>query len=228
MTTTIGRNDPCPCGSGKKYKKCHGLMQVLSWNDVMAQVHFSHAQRNKIERAFLAANEDFKEHPLAGACHLLSGVFSVVLAELGVSAALKLGVVRRTIDGRDFTHSWIEIDGYVFDVAIQHTLHGEINAPVFAGIDVSNGLPAPFIYGIDREPDEIGLDVLRTPFGKYMDQCPFYEDGGWSIVHRIASKMGLVTDIQTLRSKYSRMKRIPVMYRVQSPVAAHSQFTQAK
>ena len=21
---TIGRNDPCPCGSGKKYKKCHG------------------------------------------------------------------------------------------------------------------------------------------------------------------------------------------------------------
>ena len=21
----IGRNDPCPCGSGKKYKKCHGV-----------------------------------------------------------------------------------------------------------------------------------------------------------------------------------------------------------
>ncbi|NCX63400.1 MAG: hypothetical protein EBW84_11880, partial [Betaproteobacteria bacterium] len=20
----IGRNDPCPCGSGKKYKLCHG------------------------------------------------------------------------------------------------------------------------------------------------------------------------------------------------------------
>ena len=20
----IGRNDPCPCGSGKKYKYCHG------------------------------------------------------------------------------------------------------------------------------------------------------------------------------------------------------------
>ena len=23
-TARIGRNDPCPCGSGKKYKKCHG------------------------------------------------------------------------------------------------------------------------------------------------------------------------------------------------------------
>jgi preprotein translocase subunit SecA len=23
-TKPVGRNDPCPCGSGKKYKKCHG------------------------------------------------------------------------------------------------------------------------------------------------------------------------------------------------------------
>jgi preprotein translocase subunit SecA len=21
----VGRNDPCPCGSGKKFKKCHGV-----------------------------------------------------------------------------------------------------------------------------------------------------------------------------------------------------------
>jgi SEC-C motif len=25
----IGRNDPCPCGSGKKYKKCHGASPAL-------------------------------------------------------------------------------------------------------------------------------------------------------------------------------------------------------
>ena len=23
----VGRNDPCPCGSGKKYKKCCGLKE---------------------------------------------------------------------------------------------------------------------------------------------------------------------------------------------------------
>ena len=23
----IGRNEPCPCGSGKKYKKCHGAIE---------------------------------------------------------------------------------------------------------------------------------------------------------------------------------------------------------
>ncbi|MFL5521704.1 MAG: SEC-C metal-binding domain-containing protein [Gemmatimonadales bacterium] len=22
----MGRNDPCPCGSGKKYKQCHGRL----------------------------------------------------------------------------------------------------------------------------------------------------------------------------------------------------------
>ena len=24
VAAVVGRNDPCPCGSGKKYKKCHG------------------------------------------------------------------------------------------------------------------------------------------------------------------------------------------------------------
>ncbi|MFZ1892063.1 MAG: SEC-C metal-binding domain-containing protein, partial [Formosimonas sp.] len=25
-TPRVGRNDPCPCGSGKKYKQCHGKL----------------------------------------------------------------------------------------------------------------------------------------------------------------------------------------------------------
>ncbi len=25
VTAKVGRNDPCPCGSGKKYKRCHGI-----------------------------------------------------------------------------------------------------------------------------------------------------------------------------------------------------------
>ncbi|WP_143469642.1 tetratricopeptide repeat protein [Lentibacillus sediminis] len=29
MNEKIGRNDPCPCGSGKKYKKCHGKSNVV-------------------------------------------------------------------------------------------------------------------------------------------------------------------------------------------------------
>ncbi|GGF30734.1 hypothetical protein GCM10010954_32360 [Halobacillus andaensis] len=29
--TKVGRNDPCPCGSGKKYKKCHGQSNVIDF-----------------------------------------------------------------------------------------------------------------------------------------------------------------------------------------------------
>ena len=35
MNTKIGRNEPCPCGSGKKFKKCCRLKQIsapsFSW-----------------------------------------------------------------------------------------------------------------------------------------------------------------------------------------------------
>lgn len=27
MGKKLGRNEPCPCGSGKKYKKCHQLLK---------------------------------------------------------------------------------------------------------------------------------------------------------------------------------------------------------
>ncbi len=29
-TTKIGRNDPCPCGSGKKFKKCCGSEALIT------------------------------------------------------------------------------------------------------------------------------------------------------------------------------------------------------
>jgi uncharacterized protein len=30
MAKKVGRNDPCPCGSGKKYKNCHMLIEQES------------------------------------------------------------------------------------------------------------------------------------------------------------------------------------------------------
>jgi uncharacterized protein YecA (UPF0149 family) len=26
LASRVGRNDPCPCGAGKKYKHCHGRL----------------------------------------------------------------------------------------------------------------------------------------------------------------------------------------------------------
>ncbi|MDP4106934.1 MAG: SEC-C metal-binding domain-containing protein, partial [Bacillota bacterium] len=35
MDVKVGRNDPCPCGSGQKYKKCCGANEVISLTQVL-------------------------------------------------------------------------------------------------------------------------------------------------------------------------------------------------
>lgn len=46
----VGRNDPCPCGSGKKYKKCHGKQQDVSVNDLINDELF------KVRQLFFSEN----------------------------------------------------------------------------------------------------------------------------------------------------------------------------
>jgi hypothetical protein len=48
----IGRNDPCPCGSGKKYKKCH-----LSEDEAAKHAELAAAAEER-EAALAAAEED--------------------------------------------------------------------------------------------------------------------------------------------------------------------------
>ncbi len=38
------RNDPCPCGSGKKFKKCHGINSVKG--PKVLRVHVGNTPRN--------------------------------------------------------------------------------------------------------------------------------------------------------------------------------------
>jgi tetratricopeptide (TPR) repeat protein len=44
MTTKIGRNDPCPCGSGKKYKQCCLRKEEEAEHEALAAL--SQAQKN--------------------------------------------------------------------------------------------------------------------------------------------------------------------------------------
>ena len=48
--SNAGRNDPCPCGSGKKYKRCHGaLAAAVAASDAGAAALFNHAS-NALQR----------------------------------------------------------------------------------------------------------------------------------------------------------------------------------
>lgn len=53
----VGRNDPCPCGSGKKYKKCHGKEQSVSINDLVNDELF------KVRQQFFSENPNQAQLP---------------------------------------------------------------------------------------------------------------------------------------------------------------------
>jgi len=61
----IGRNDPCPCGSGKKYKKCCGatLTTGLSKNKTEESIQFNR------EIAYLGKVDKKKRPPRVGGQH---------------------------------------------------------------------------------------------------------------------------------------------------------------
>lgn len=72
----IGRNDPCPCGSGKKYKKCHGASNVIEisperYNNELERLHIgllefaTHNYSDFIEKELDEILEEYKELQVA-------------------------------------------------------------------------------------------------------------------------------------------------------------------
>ena len=49
MSTAARRNDPCPCGSGKRYKDCHGALQPALDESLEAQLRAADALRRRGE-----------------------------------------------------------------------------------------------------------------------------------------------------------------------------------
>lgn len=60
MTATLGRNDPCHCGSGKKYKSCH-----LEKDEAKAREARAKAAESAEAPAAEAAAEPAKAAPAA-------------------------------------------------------------------------------------------------------------------------------------------------------------------
>lgn len=208
MSTNIGRNDPCPCGSGKKYKNCHlNAASAPSWRDIAEGVPFDHLQQEEILRTFHAMNDDFRVRPIAGGCHMLSGIMHVLLKEQGVESDLCIGEVRHP-SGRAFDHSWVEINGKAFDVAIQQTFNGEQHGPVFASTDLDSGKDTKFNYR-HRSFAGLGLEgrfAYETPFVTYMDGAP-KEFGKWGGIEQIAKRIGLSVNVNEMREKYWGIQR---------------------
>ena len=79
QTTKVpGRNDPCPCGSGKKYKKCCGLktgesaLRVPGKGDI--ESGFNHYHQGDIAGALSIASKLVHVKPDLPEAHLLKGM----------------------------------------------------------------------------------------------------------------------------------------------------------
>jgi len=62
-----GRNEPCPCGSGKKYKKCHMEADEKAQSGAIARANEEAAKKAKAEGE---KNENEHEHDHHGPEHL--------------------------------------------------------------------------------------------------------------------------------------------------------------
>lgn len=61
MVEKVGRNDPCPCGSGKKYKQCCWGKPVLAKRKIKAVMLNKPKATNLMERTFGEALDHQKE-----------------------------------------------------------------------------------------------------------------------------------------------------------------------
>lgn len=47
---TPGRNDPCHCTSGKKYKRCHETIDQSAWRFVMLKIRQAESVRETLPK----------------------------------------------------------------------------------------------------------------------------------------------------------------------------------
>jgi len=202
----IGRNDPCPCGSGKKYKKCClNSSGTLGTETTIKAVVASKGYPSEMADAIIGLYDYMKRKLWIGACHASSAVLFVVLSELGFSPTLCMAEVESP--NLIFDHSWVEIDGAIIDLAISLPQQGApMSGPIVLDTDITTGKKYRLIYGTDRGQ---GLDadaffVATTPCCDFMDIYPERENGLWDVVEDV---LGRKLSREVMQLKYAGTKR---------------------
>jgi hypothetical protein len=197
---SIGRNDPCPCGSGKKYKKCC-LDGETSWRQGIVNSDIEQA----VKTTLLGAYDFIVEKQLQGGCHLISAILFMLLSEQGYEPIVKTGEVG--IADYLFDHSWIELDGKIIDLTIMNTLDDNKNLPpIVMNKSVSSGLESDYKYGVSPNLDLEAQLVLAQSIGQYIRAGK--EHNAYFIFESIAEKSGIqIENTDLFLKKYMKSYR---------------------
>lgn len=163
MSLKIGRNDPCWCGSGKKYKKCHEAFDEKM--EMMKQKGYAVIDHNLIKTP--EQIEKIKE-----SCKINIAVLDYVAEHI------KAGI------------STAEIDKWVYDIT---TKMGGVPAPLnFEGFpksvctsinnEVCHGIPSEDV--IIKDGDIINVDVSTNLNGYFSDSSRMFCIGNVSEENR--------------------------------------------
>ncbi|KGP74753.1 hypothetical protein JT05_14235 [Desulfosporosinus sp. Tol-M] len=208
----IGRNDPCPCGSGAKYKNCCLNNNISSnrlekWKTNALQILTDSTNNESINLIFFKTLEFIERRNWVGASRAVSAVLYVLFSEAGLSPSLWVGEVES--ERGFFDHSWIELNGSIFDAAIYKNLgNGMAFSPVINGYDIDTLEIPKWNYGIRSG---IGMDssveiIVNTPFNNYMSGFQEHKNGLWGIVDDIGKECALNIDVKRLTEKYSNTR----------------------
>lgn len=206
------RNQPCPCGSGKKYKKCC-INKISNPTELRKQRALYLCPEAYNSETFVDTYIKVLNHSLrknwVGACHTLSSILYVLFREQGINANLNIGFAKSSKIPFPFCHSWVEIEGVIYDLSLYRS-HShipnqmiEISGPIFKGVDLDINFKTQILYGVKTtREDRILSNILSMTLGEYMDGWKQHKEGVWGEVIEIAELLKMDLDINELKSKY--------------------------
>lgn len=180
----------------------------------MKKMKINHSQEIGIQKAYVSTlNYLAKTEEASGGCHLISAMLHILLVEQGIENELIIGEVEDYEAHATFSHSWIEIDGKVFDPGIMHTLDGNVNSPVYNGVNLTLD-PLTIEYGISEGKDELDRDakqLLDKSVTSYLDAIKDYglpKNFLWDEI--LKAGIGIIgyTNLSRLRKKYDSHYRV--------------------
>lgn len=211
----VGRNDPCPCGSSKKYKKCciNKNLEEKSLCRKRALVIGAHYPFNyKLVNTFFAVFNHSVKEGWRGACHGVSSIIYILLKEQGINCHLQLGFVKADSVPFAFCHSWITIEGEIFDIGLYRSNPSlfsqndflEVSPPIFKGVNLEANQPTQINFDVTtKRTDKVYEWLSRITIGDYSKGWKLHKDGLWGEIIEISKKIDLEVDIQELHQKYS-------------------------
>ncbi|WP_419880524.1 SEC-C metal-binding domain-containing protein [Peribacillus sp. B-H-3] len=215
MKHMFGRNEACPCGSGKKYKKCcinKNLDEKSLWKERALVLGTPYPFNEKLVNTFLAVFDHSVKEAWRGACHGVSSILYILLKEQGIDCKLQLGFVKAESVSFPFCHSWLTIDGEIFDVGLYRSNPSnlspneylKVSAPIFKGVNLETNHPSPIQFGVTTERiDRIYEQLSRMTIGEYFNGWPLHKDGFWGEIIQIAKKLDLTVNMLELQENYS-------------------------